>query len=239
MRSVAIQIGANSRDPGGPGPVYTNGSFDYVPAPEPDPSVSGPTYRDLGLVRVRPAGVGDVVATMNPEFPNLATGTRYTYACGSSETAHRIRELEEGDILFFYARLSYAGEKMPTMPRIDEEYGYYLVGQFTLAHDPWAVTGPWNIPRTVWQAFAGNAHRRRDSFNANVLVLGDAVHSGLYERVLPLDGPHLEPTECLPIDVGDEISSRAWGERPITFDSSVTERLLRLTAGGRPTMPAH
>ena len=236
MRSIAIQIGADCSDPGGPGPVYPDGSFSYVPPVEENPSVSQPTYRQLGLEDVRPADVADLVAEMNPEFPSIATGERCTYGQIPSEEAHRVQSLNAGDILFFYARLDYRGNRMPTAPSIDTHSGYYLIGQFTLARDPLTVDGPWDIPPTVWEAFATNAHRRRESFDAKVLVIGDAVQSGLYRRVLPLDGPNLNSRECLPAGADDVLSGEDWGRGPVLFGPSVTEQLLRSTSGGRPPL---
>ena len=233
MRSVAISVGADEGDPGGPGPVYADGTFAYVPAPEPDSTVARPTYAELGLADLRPSNASDTVAEMNPTFPEIAMGTSYTYGREPSEAAHRIAELSEGDVIFFYTQLAYDGRRLPLLEKIDVDVGYYLIGQLTLASDPVLVEGRWSIPRSVWQAFETNALRRRQTFDARVLVRGDPVRSGLYERVLPLDGPNLSREECLPRAVASAIDAQSWGDRPVVFETDETEHLLRVAAGGR------
>jgi hypothetical protein len=50
MRSVAINVGANTNEPGFRGPIYDDGRFEYVPIPESepiDPEATVPTYGDL------------------------------------------------------------------------------------------------------------------------------------------------------------------------------------------------
>jgi hypothetical protein len=38
MRGVAVNVGANTNEPGFRGPIYADGSFEYVPIPERDPT---------------------------------------------------------------------------------------------------------------------------------------------------------------------------------------------------------
>lgn len=224
MRSLAIEIGAGPDDPGGAGPVNADGTFTYVPAPEPDPSVTGPTYEELGLASVRPSEVRDTVARMNPTFPGVCPGAGYTFAAPPSETAHRLAALEAGDVLVFYTALTYSGDGLPDLEEIDPGTSRYLIGQFSLASDPIVIEGEWSIPRTLWEAFDANAIRRRESVDARVLVRGDPVESGLYRRVLPVDR--------LPVSLDD--SPEGWDEgRPVELDEPTTQSLLRATTGGR------
>ena len=234
MRSIAIKIGADEEHPGGPGAVKPDGTFQYIPAPEPDQSVTEPTYAELNLSGDRPSDAADTVTEMNPVFPELGHGASYTFGRSASEAAHRIEELQADDVIFFYARLTYEHDRIPLLASIDIDTGYYLIGQFRLATDPVIVDGKWSIPRSIWQAFETNALRRRETFDARVLVRGDPVRSGLYERVLPLDGPNLTPGDCLPKPSASVIADQPWGNRPIQFDDTVTEHLLLVAAGGRP-----
>lgn len=54
MQSVAINVGANTNEPGVRGPIDADGRFEYVPIPESEPIRSGvnvPTYGDLTAPR--------------------------------------------------------------------------------------------------------------------------------------------------------------------------------------------
>jgi hypothetical protein len=79
MKSIAINVGANSDTPGGRAPIFSNGSFRYIPITESDDTVSEPTYHDLGLSNVRPATAHDTVAHFDPEFPDFEYGQNYTF----------------------------------------------------------------------------------------------------------------------------------------------------------------
>jgi hypothetical protein len=113
MKSVAINVGANDSTPGGRGPIYSDGSFRFVPITELDESVTEPTYSDLGLDDVRPASAHDLVAHFDPEFPEVEYGMDYTYGDRHAPKTTRIAELEEGDVLFFYATLDNADDEEP------------------------------------------------------------------------------------------------------------------------------
>ena len=136
MKSVAINIGANSGTPGGRGPIYSDGSFEYVPIAESDETVRQPTYRDLGLGEVRPESERDTVVHFDPEFPELEFGENYTYGDRHAPKTTRIAELEEGDVLFFYATLDYVGRDATNFDWINEDWGAYIIGHFTLEYGP-------------------------------------------------------------------------------------------------------
>ncbi|MBX0322736.1 hypothetical protein EGH21_06800 [Halomicroarcula sp. F13] len=225
MRSVAINVGANTNEPGFRGPLYPDGTFEYIPIPESKPTaVPVPTYADLDL-ETDVGSVADRPVHFDPEFPE-AGGERYTYGDEHGVKAGPISELRAGDYLFFYATLSTTGDADWAPP----SWGAFLVGHFRLARD--AVTGEAyrSLPADERAVFASNAHVRRAEFDARVLVLGDPDDSRLYETVVPLS----EPTggtdaNWLVTERSSDSGKGPWWRRPMRFDESGTETLLDLT----------
>jgi len=114
-RAVAVNVAANTNEPGFRGPVYPDGSFAYVPIPESAATLPRdrfpvdeplPTYGDLDLPFRAPADLRETPVHMDPEFPGVHGRDRATYGDPYGVKAGRIAGLEPGDWLFFYATLS-------------------------------------------------------------------------------------------------------------------------------------
>ena len=225
MRSVAINIGANTNEPGFRGPVFPDGSFEYIPIPESEPTADlVPTYADLDL-ETDVSAVADRPVHFDPEFPE-AGGQRYTYGDEHGVKAGPLSELRAGDYLFFYATLSTTGERPAWAP---PEWGAYVVGHFRLARD--AVTGEAyrDLPADERAVFDSNAHVKRDTFDARVLVLGDPAESALYGTVVPLSRPSGgTDANHVVTDWSSDSGKGPWWRRPMRFDEAGTERLLAL-----------
>lgn len=114
-RAVAVNVAANTNDPGFRGPVYPDGSFAYVPIPEPATTLPRdrfpvdeplPTYADLDLPFALPRRLREVPVHADPEFPGVHGRERASYGDPHGVKAGRIADLERGDWLCFYATLS-------------------------------------------------------------------------------------------------------------------------------------
>lgn len=114
-RAVAVNVAANTNEPGFRGPVYPDGSFAYVPIPEPAATLprerypvdeSLPTYADLDLPFSLPTALRETSIHMDPEFPGVHGRRRATYGDPYAVKAGRIADLSRGDWLLFYATLS-------------------------------------------------------------------------------------------------------------------------------------
>jgi len=225
MKSVAINIGANSDTPGSRGPIYADGSFEYVPITESDETVTGPTYLDLGLDGSRPASAQDTVTHFDPEFPEYDYGQNYTYGDRHSPKTARISELHEGDTLFFYATLDYASEDEPQHDWINEDWGAYIIGHFTLERPPVSKQEYDSLSGNLKDRFDRNAHVRREAFDAEYLVLGDPAASRLYKTPIPLSGETgIEANEYVTVHSEDS-GNGPWYRRPLEFDETGTGRL--------------
>ena len=225
MRSVAINVAANTNEPGFRGPLYPDGRFEYIPIPESEPTdESVPTYADLDLA-TDVSGVADRPVHFDPEFPE-AGGERYTYGDEHGVKAGPLSELAAGDYLFFYATLSTVGERPAWAP---PRWGAHVIGQFKLARDP--VTGEEyrDLPIDDRAVFDSNAHVKRADFDARVLLLGDPAGSRLYETVVPLSAPSGgTDANWLVTDCSSDSGKGPWWRRPMRFDGVGTETLLDL-----------
>jgi len=111
-RAVAVNVAANTNEPGFRGPVYPDGSFAYVPIPESAPTLPReqfsideplPTYADLDLPFSVPTALRETPVHMDPEFPSVHGRENATYGDPYAVKARRIIDLAAGDWLFFYA----------------------------------------------------------------------------------------------------------------------------------------
>ena len=237
MASVAINVAANTNEPGFRGPLYPDGSFEYVPIPESKATAeSVPTYGDLDL-ETDVSDVADRPVHLDPLFPAVG-GERYLYGDEHGVKARPLSRLSAGDHVFFYATLTTTcggregdGEAGLSHPDwVAPEWGAYLIGHFELARDP--VTGEEYaaLPADERAVFDSNAHVKRAEFDARVLLLGDPDGSELYDTALPLSSPDagVDPNPVV-TDRSSDSGKGPWWRRPLRFDDEATADLLSTT----------
>jgi len=254
-RAVAVNVAANTNQPGFRGPVYPDGSFAYVPIPESAATVARdrfpvdeplPTYADLDLPFAVPTDLRETPVHMDPEFPGVHGRERASYGDPHGVKAGRIAGLEPGDWLFFYATLSLRphgwggpGAEGPAggdAPRADADlapdWGAYLFAgirvERVLAVGDDAGSDGRTVDREAAAALAPtNAHLKRDPFDARVVVAGDPDASGLFERVVPLSAPEAgADANRLVTALSSDSGKGPWWRRPMAFDADATATLL-------------
>ncbi|WP_418280872.1 hypothetical protein [Halorubrum sp. DTA98] len=218
-RAVAVNVAANTNEPGFRGPVYPDGSFAYVPIPESTATLPRerfpvdeplPTYADLDLPFRVPADLRETPTHMDPEFPDVHGRDRASYGDPYGIKAGPIGELSPGDWLLFYATLTLRpadwtgpGEATVGDGGADDRDGGWLRERGVDVDDDLApdwgayLFAGLRVARTVSEpdrAVAAdlastNAHLKRDPFDARVVVAGDREESGAFERVVPLSTP--------------------------------------------------
>lgn len=231
-RAVAVNVGANTNEPGFRAPLTAEGRFTFVPIPEEKPTrVAVPTYADLDLdlpFEV-PGSVLDRPVHLDPEFPELPHCERYTYGDDHGVKARPLSELDTGDVVLFYATLETASADPPDWqpPR----WGAYLVGQFRLAEAPLTGEEYRDADDQTRAVFANNAHVKRDPFDARVLLHGDPEASRLYDRAVPLSAPTggTDPNRLV-TDLSSDSGKGPWWRRPLRFDETATSELLDVVA---------
>ena len=224
MRAIAINVGANTNEPGFRGPVHPDGRFEYVPIPESEATTEPvPTYGDLAghLETPIPSAVADRPVHLDPEFPEYPFCERYTYGDEHGVKAGPLSTLSAGDYVFFYATLSVA-EPASWLP---PEWGAFLIGQFELARDP-LVPDEADVDPTDGP-FGNNAHCKREPPDARVLLLGDPAGSRLYDRAVPLSEPEGGTTANeLVVELSSDSGRGPWWRRPLRYEPAAAKRLL-------------
>ena len=225
-RAVAINVGANTNVPGVRGPIFADGTFEYVPIPEPEPtSESVPTYADLELATELPEGTEESPVHLDPEFAAYPECERYTYGDPYGVKARPLLELAEGDYVFFYATLTTQGA--PKREWIAPEWGAYVIGQFRLGRDPIDGSAFPDLTDGARAAFDNNAHVKRETFDAAVLLEGEPDGSRLYETAVPLSTPGRgSDANALVTDLSSDSGKGPWWRRPMKFDSDATATVL-------------
>jgi hypothetical protein len=198
MTVVLAGIGADSTNLGALGPLYDDGSFEYVPIPEKTRETtetetlgSWPLRGSDGVAadlttRIEPQPVrgehepvtGDELAGWpfhrDPNFEAMTYGEHRT-----SGYVSRLRALEPGDVVGFYAGLRRPG---------GDRAHRYLIGYFTV--DSVAVVTP-EMPleerRAILEAHPDNAHAKRardgDLYLEKPVVIVDGREpGGLFDR---------------------------------------------------------
>ncbi|WP_134668872.1 Nmad3 family putative nucleotide modification protein [Halorussus marinus] len=233
-RAVAINVGANTNAPGRRGPIYPDGSFEFVPIPESEPvreSASVPTYADLDLDADVPEDALDEPVHLDPEFAEYPECEAYTYGDPHGVKARPLSELSAGDYVFFYATLTARGD--PDRGWIAPDWGAYLVGQFRLARDPVSGEAYADLPADDRAAFATNAHCKRAEFDAAVLLAGEQAASGLYETAVPLSSARAgAEANRIVTELSSDSGKGPWWRRPMRFGPAETADVLALIEDG-------
>jgi hypothetical protein len=237
VRSVAINVGANTNEPGFRGPLYADGSFEYVPIPESEPTREGaevPTYADLELSdRVDVSAVADRPVHLDPTFGGIHGCERYTYGDPHGVKARPLLDLAAGDYVFFYATLSSVDDDPE--PWIAPEWGAYVVGHFRLERDPVSGEDYPDLPGERRAVFENNAHAKREPFDAEVLLHGDPGDSALYGVAVPLSAPDGgADANRLVTDLSSDSGRGPWWRRPVRFDEAATRELLAISEDRDP-----
>ena len=212
--------------------------FEYVPIPESEPTRDGadvPTYGDLDLsVDVTP--VAETPVHLDPTFEGVHGCDRYTYGDPHGVKARPLLELEAGDYVFFYATLSTADEDPADW--IAPEWGAYVIGHFQLSRDPVSASAYRDLSAPDRAVFETNAHLKRATFDAEVLLCGDALGSAPYEVAVPLSGREAGvDANRLVTDLSSDSGKGPWWRRPLRFDREGTETLLELHDSGDRKRP--
>jgi len=219
-RAVAINVGANTNAPGFRGPVRPDGRFAFVPIPESEPTGEPvPTYGDLAphLDAAIPPAVHDPPVHLDPEFPEYPCGTAYTYGDPHGVKARPLAALSAGDRVYFYATLAVTDPADGLPPA----WGAFVIGHFELAVDPVSPDGRDALSPDERAWFATNAHLKRETMDARVLLAGDPDGSALYDRAVPLSRPSGgTDAGSLVTDHSSDSGRGPWWRRPLRFDDA-------------------
>lgn len=233
VQSVAINIGANTNEPGFRGPIFADGTFEYVPIPETAPVKAGvniPTYNDLTL-SIDVTEVASRPVHLDPTFLGVHGSIAYTYGDPFGVKAQPILALSRGDILFFYATLTTHGR--PKYDWITDDWGAYIIGAFRVGSDPLSGEEFQSLPRWKKERYLTNAHLKRQSFDAAVMVYGNPDTSFQLSKAIPLSS---SDTGTKPNSIVTALSTDSgkgpWWRRPLKFGHTATATLFEMCVTG-------
>ena len=191
MKIVVINVGANTKNPGFRGPIFSDGSFKFVPFIEGRATDRPVTYADMGLaefVASRGLDPGSI-AHYDPEFETFTYGHRRR---GFGDNV--LWDLFKGDYLMFMATLDYYGNG-ERAPWINPRWGAYIIGYFMIERAPLTQEG-FNSSTWAKDRFQNNAHFRRIDKQADLWISG-SLESKLLKKAFPLSNPidPLKPNE--------------------------------------------
>ncbi|QLG48015.1 hypothetical protein [Natrinema halophilum] len=198
MTVVLAGVGADSTNFGALGPLYDDGRFEYVPIPEKTRSTSEPETLGTWKLRVGNGVAADLTTRITPQpvhdgtesvtddeleswplhhDPNFEAMTYGEHR--TSGYVSRLRALESGDVVGFYA-----GLRRPNGDRAHR----YLIGYLTV--DDVVVIGPETPPadrKTLLAAHSENAHakRARDDtlfLEKTIVIVDGREPGGLFNR---------------------------------------------------------
>ncbi|MBI2292342.1 MAG: hypothetical protein HYU73_18905 [Betaproteobacteria bacterium] len=177
-RVLFLRVGIDSGCGGTLGPIFPDGTFEYVPIPESSEHVSPRSlyFRDLParhggtLAQYVPRRYREAAAHYDPEFDT------FTYGDPGRNKRAQLLHLGDGDLLVFYAGLRPLGDRATSR--------LYIIGYFTVAsvesinpENPWPPTDAPHLLR--------NAHLRRNRPDHGlVIVCGHPQTSRLLGQAL-------------------------------------------------------
>ena len=129
MLAILIHVGQTPNVNGGKCPVFSDGTFRFVPivveSPRSDPD---PSFAKLGLGDFVPPAFRNEPAFQSPEFQTLT----YSHIArgGESDVYERLRN--EGGFLVFFSTLYYCDETPPIIDGISSDRGAYIIGYFNV-----------------------------------------------------------------------------------------------------------
>lgn len=179
-----LRIAIDSTSGGALGPIFEDGSFEYIPIPEGFDSKETRTYRKtIGrcgepLSTFLPRFIADSAIHYDPEFETCTYGDPTT-------KRGRLLRLEQGDLLLFYAGLSpYKNNKF--------EKALYIIGFFVVEK----VLDFNKIPCDDWEAYynlySNNAHIKREEDPVDlVIVIGNKNQSKLLDKAIRISQKRL------------------------------------------------
>jgi hypothetical protein len=178
-KALLLRVGIDRGTGGALSPIFPDGSFEYIPIPETEPTRSAPAFASLpsrhgrSLAEFVPRRIAGRAAHIDPDFD------AFTYGDAARHKRLQLLRLRPKDLLVFYAGFQpWPAEDIARLFAI----GWLEVKE---THDLSAarIGGDRNLRRR----FGKTAHFLRDPPDARLaLIEGEPQRSRLLDRALPL-----------------------------------------------------
>jgi Nucleotide modification associated domain 3 len=226
MKALLLRVGIDKGSGGTYGPIFEDGSFEFVPIPETYRSCTAATYGErIGrkgkpLSAYVPPALRHVPMHDDPEFDTC------TYGDPSIKRRYLL-ELSKEDLLVFYAGLKPFNHDNPDYPE-----ALYFVGYFTIDQ---VIDFNWlsASERAVYrQRYPYNAHIKRGYAFENLVIAVGSKDSRLLTRALRISEKKPDKSARLTLALSSEMEDmlgisgfiqRSIPPRFVTQERSVTQ----------------
>jgi hypothetical protein len=184
MKAMLLRVGIDKGSDGILGPLFRDGTFEYIPLSEKDPETEEKrTFLDLKgrqgekLSQYLPEKVVNRKIHHDPEF------NTFTYADEGLKAIY-LTKLDKGDYLVFYAGFTpgeWAGKD-----------GLYIMGYLMVEQVIRLGELDQKQQNRIMRKYPCNSHLKRPRKEGVVLVVGDQNKSKLLGKALPLSSPKLD-----------------------------------------------
>ena len=175
MKALLLRIGIDKGTDRALGPIFEDGSFEYIPISERHQSTEERTYRSTfgrkgqPLSTYLPKRIGNRIIHFDPEFEGC------TYGDLTSKRIYLLK-LQKEDLLVFYAGLT---------PFRNDNYkeALYAIGYFTIEKriDFNRLSGP--EIENCYRLYSNNAHLKRVDYSEKLVIfVGDKNRSKLLDK---------------------------------------------------------
>lgn len=194
MKALLLRVGIDKGVGGSLGPIFDDGSFEYIPIPERCATLENKTYAHLrgrnyrSLTDFVPIKLHNSIPHIDPEFKT------FTYGDPTPNKSRQLARLLPGDLLVFYAGLE-PKNRIDNIPRL------FIIGYFTVKQ----VYNFNEIPKakhaSTFRKVNNNAHAKRTySDEGLVIVEGESRNSKLLSKGIPLgDSRNFALHDLIPI----------------------------------------
>jgi len=177
VKALLLSVGLDKQSAGAYGPIFEDGSFEYIPKPADNESAARVTYnkrlgrKRLPLAVYLPRTLKNAAIDENPDFK------AYRYHVDPSLQVF-LRPLLRGDLLVFCAGLQ---------PFHTDVYrtGLYIIGYFT-AKDVVAIDDFAQVDEQIRSNQIVHSYAKSRDTPSETLVVGDDAHSKLLDTAIPL-----------------------------------------------------
>ena len=176
MKALLLRVGIDKGSGGTLGPIFDDGSFEFVPIPERFPVTGAPTYNDrIGrhgkrLASYVPPAIKNAPMHEDPEF------ITNTYGDATTKRYYLLR-LVKGDLLAFYAGLR------PFNADRDSE-ALYIIGYFSVKRVSYFNSLSNQERHECQRAYRNNAHLKRQSTTDDLVIVAGERNSRLLNTAL-------------------------------------------------------
>jgi hypothetical protein len=178
-KALLLRVGIDRGTGGALAPIFADGSFEYIPVPETEPTrcpltvASLPTRRGQSLAAFVPRRIAGRAAHVDPDFD------AFVYGDAAPHKRRQLLRLEPRDLLVFYAGL----EPWPKqdIPRL------FAIGWFEVTETHDLTAQQIATDRTLRERFGDTAHFLRNPPDPELaLIEGEKRRSRFLERAVPL-----------------------------------------------------